>query len=132
MKRIISIGLAIVCCLTILVYAVPTGASAAKHEIHISDLNELDSDTVFTMDEVLALLQEAYDKGYKDGKGGASSSRSLFGDSVDYILNTNSKKFHYPDCRSAASISPKNREEYVGSRDVLIEMGYVPCKNCNP
>ena len=50
----------------------------------------------------------------------------------DYVLNTNSKKFHEPDCGSAKRISSKNRKDYHGSREDLIEDGYEPCKNCDP
>lgn len=50
----------------------------------------------------------------------------------DYILNTNGKKFHYPDCSSVDSIKEKNRQEYSGSRDDLILQGYSPCGKCNP
>ena len=49
-----------------------------------------------------------------------------------YILNTSSQKFHLPDCASAASISPANREEYTGSREDLIGQGYSPCGQCKP
>ena len=49
-----------------------------------------------------------------------------------YILNTNSKKFHYPDCSSVNSMSEKNKKEYSGTRDELIKEGYDPCKACNP
>lgn len=49
-----------------------------------------------------------------------------------YVLNTNTKKFHYPDCESVGDIAPKNYEEFEGYRDVLIEMGYQPCKRCKP
>ena len=49
-----------------------------------------------------------------------------------YILNTNTKKFHKPNCSSAKKISDKNRKEYNGSRSALISQGYDPCKNCNP
>lgn len=49
-----------------------------------------------------------------------------------YILNTNTKKFHYPDCSSVGQMSEKNKKEFVGSRDEVIAMGYDPCKNCNP
>ena len=50
----------------------------------------------------------------------------------DYILNTNSKKFHTPDCRYAEKIKDENREEFNGSRQDLIDDGYVPCGNCKP
>ena len=49
-----------------------------------------------------------------------------------YVLNTNTKKFHYPDCRSVKQIKPKNRKDYTGTREEIINMGFVPCKNCNP
>lgn len=49
-----------------------------------------------------------------------------------YVLNRNTKKFHYPYCSSAKKIANKNREEYSGSRDSIISNGYSPCKNCDP
>lgn len=51
---------------------------------------------------------------------------------VTYILNTNSKKFHYSDCGSAGRISEKNKDSYTGTRDELIARGYSPCGNCDP
>ena len=50
----------------------------------------------------------------------------------DYVLNKNTKKFHYPQCTGADDIKEKNRCECHCTRDDLIEMGYVPCKLCNP
>ena len=41
-----------------------------------------------------------------------------------YVLNTNTKKFHYPNCGSAKKISEKNRQDYYGTREELIAMGY--------
>ena len=52
--------------------------------------------------------------------------------SVDYVLNTNSRKFHYPDCSSVADMAGKNRQDFSGTREEVIAMGYVPCKRCNP
>lgn len=52
--------------------------------------------------------------------------------SPDYILNTNTKKFHKPTCSNAATISDKNRKEYTGSREELIAEGYKPGGCCNP
>lgn len=49
-----------------------------------------------------------------------------------YILNTNTKKFHYPSCSSVDQMSEKNKKEYTGSREDLINQGYEPCKRCNP
>ena len=51
---------------------------------------------------------------------------------ADYVLNTNTKKFHLPSCSSADDIKESNRQEYSGSREDLIAQGYDPCKRCNP
>lgn len=51
---------------------------------------------------------------------------------TEYILNTNTKKFHYPSCSSVKQMKASNKKEYIGSRDDLIAQGYDPCKKCNP
>ena len=70
---------------------------------------------------------------YADGKSrltqGAADEEGAEG---TYILNTNTKKFHLPSCPSVEDMREKNREDYTGSRDALLERGYVPCSACNP
>lgn len=51
---------------------------------------------------------------------------------TEYILNTNTKKFHYSSCSSVKQMKASNKKEYTGSRDDLIAQGYDPCKKCNP
>ena len=51
---------------------------------------------------------------------------------VTYVLNTNSKKFHIPGKSCADSISEKNRADYTGTRSALISDGYSPCGICKP
>lgn len=51
---------------------------------------------------------------------------------ADYVLNTNTKKFHYPSCESVSDMKEKNKQYYEGSRDELIRQGYEPCKRCEP
>lgn len=48
-----------------------------------------------------------------------------------YVLNTNTKKIHYPSCSSAKSISDKNRATTTDYAQA-IAAGYEPCKRCNP
>ncbi len=50
----------------------------------------------------------------------------------EYILNIGTKKFHKKDCKNAQSIIGKNKKEYVGSRQQLINDGYAPCGACKP
>lgn len=49
-----------------------------------------------------------------------------------YILNTNSKKFHKPDCTSVGKMSDRNKKKYTGDRRDVITEGYAPCKMCKP
>ena len=49
-----------------------------------------------------------------------------------YILNTNSKKFHFMDCGSGGRTSAKNRKDVTDTRENIIAMGYEPCGNCEP
>ena len=50
----------------------------------------------------------------------------------NYICNTNTKKFHYPDCKSVGQMKEKNKLERSCTREELINEGYSPCGNCNP
>ncbi len=49
-----------------------------------------------------------------------------------YILNTNTKKFHYSGCSSTEDINAAYYDTYTGDREVLIDRGYDACKRCNP
>lgn len=51
---------------------------------------------------------------------------------MDYVVNTNTHKFHYPSCSSVNQMAEHNKMNYNGSRDELIAQGYEPCKRCNP
>ena len=50
----------------------------------------------------------------------------------DYILNTNTHKFHYPWCRSVGQMAEHNKWAVHMTREEVLARGYVPCKNCNP
>jgi len=49
-----------------------------------------------------------------------------------YVLNTNTKKFHKPDCKSVKKMKDKNKGSFTGTRDAVIAQGYDPCGNCHP
>ncbi len=54
------------------------------------------------------------------------------GNTVTFVLNTNTKKFHKPTCSAAEDINVVNREDYAGTRDALIADGYEACGRCKP
>lgn len=49
-----------------------------------------------------------------------------------YILNKNTKKFHYPWCSSVKQMKEKNKIEFTGDRQTVIDRGYDPCQRCYP
>lgn len=51
---------------------------------------------------------------------------------MDYVLNTNTHRFHYSFCASVQTMRAENRQDYHGTRDELIAQGYVPCGSCEP
>ena len=49
-----------------------------------------------------------------------------------YILNTNTYKFHKPDCSSVKQMETTNTKEYTGNREEVEKQGYEACKRCKP
>lgn len=49
-----------------------------------------------------------------------------------YILNKNTRKFHYKDCYTIEQMSQKNKVYCDDERSNIIQHNYVPCKKCNP
>ena len=95
----------------------------AQPEIAI-DYSNGDSEYVGLIPE-----EESREEVYEESSEYISEDES---EEITYVLNTNSKKFHYPSCPSADKISDKNREETTKSREELIDEGYDPCGNCDP
>lgn len=48
-----------------------------------------------------------------------------------YVLNTNTKKFHYSSCSDVNKIKPENYST-ISSRADAISRGYSPCGRCKP
>ncbi len=69
---------------------------------------------------------------YATGESSMASESPAHTAEATYILNTNTHKFHDTSCPSVKQIKEKNRQEYTGSRENVISLGYEPCQNCNP
>ena len=50
----------------------------------------------------------------------------------EWVLNTNTKKFHYPYCKSVKQMKDSNKKVVTDTRDNIIKQGYSPCGNCDP
>ena len=69
---------------------------------------------------------ESWEEGADPAEGEPAGGETV------YILNTSSRKFHYPDCAGVATMSKANKETWTGSREDLITEGYEPCGQCKP
>ncbi len=59
-------------------------------------------------------------------------AQTVMSNEITYVLNTNTRKFHYPDCPSCKEMKPKNKQETTLTREELIDLGYSPCGRCKP
>ena len=50
----------------------------------------------------------------------------------EYVLNTSTKRFHYPHCSGVSDMNPANRQTVTATRDSLLSQNYVPCGICRP
>jgi methylphosphotriester-DNA--protein-cysteine methyltransferase len=48
-----------------------------------------------------------------------------------YVGSKNSDKYHFPDCKWAKKISPKNLITFNTAQEA-VKAGFVPCKVCKP
>lgn len=90
--------------------------SDGKNIVFSVEKNE-SADTLTNQEEIIITEQTPSD----------SSEQNT--DKNDYVLNTKSKKFHYPSCSKGPT---KNKEYFTGTRDELIAQRYSPCSSCNP
>lgn len=56
---------------------------------------------------------------------------ATFSHSADFWASKNSNKYHYPSCKWAQKINPKNLIKF-NSPEQAVKAGYVPCKVCKP
>ena len=49
---------------------------------------------------------------------------------MEFVVNTNTHKFHLPTCSSVDDIADRNKSNYTGTAQELIDQGYQPCQRC--
>ena len=78
-------------------------------------------------------IDYATGENWESGEEVLSSTESQAEEEAEtYVLNTNTRKFHRPDCSSVSEMREENRQEFYGTREQLIEDGYEPCGSCKP
>lgn len=103
--------------------------------IFYSDGSNLQYSTEKSYDQETNLIPGGYSNSSSETKQTYTEEiETGAGDSTaqDYVLNTNTKKFHYPYCKSVNQMKDKNKKFVTDTRDNIIAQGYKACKNCNP
>ncbi len=72
------------------------------------------------------------DTGTETTSNGKLDDHSKADDAREYVLNTNTKRFHYPSCSSVDDMKEKNKWRGTFSRAELIAHGYKSCGRCHP
>lgn len=63
----------------------------------------------------------------------SSAGTTAAASGITYMLNTNTKVFHYTSCKSVKRMSDKNKRLVSDmTRDQIIAQGYKSCGNCHP
>lgn len=65
----------------------------------------------------------------KSGQSASGISSSPY-DGYTIVVNTSTKKYHVPGCKSVKSMKDKNKG-YSSDAAYLESIGYSPCKNCH-
>lgn len=51
---------------------------------------------------------------------------------ITYVCNTNTMRFHYPNCSSVSQMAEHNRMDVTWTREECINEGYQSCGRCHP
>lgn len=68
--------------------------------------------------------------GQKESQAGEDDASNH--ETSTYVVNTNTGKFHRPDCDAVPKIAKQNRKDLESGRDALIAQGYTACGICKP
>ena len=98
--------------------------SSAKSEVEAVNPEKASSDSEEPVSRDITSTLESGDS--------TSSIQEERTEEITYILNTNTMRFHLSDCPSVQEMKRKNRKEFFGTREELIEAGYEPCGRCHP
>ncbi len=83
-------------------------------------------------DEIISPQPDASSSENASSEQETQSTSTVNGEEKDYVLNTNTKKFHLPTCSSATEMSQANRQDRHDTRENIIADGYEACGKCHP
>ena len=84
------------------------------------------------IDKMPAIKEESETDTAAISDSGTETTDGMQAELAEYIINTNTRKFHKPECNSVAKMKANNKKKFTDSREELIAEGYEPCGNCRP
>lgn len=100
-------------------------------EWYVSTEKQASEENVFTPGEDLNFADQDSEEDSGDDVTRGDTGNTTIG--TDYIANKNTKKFHYPGCKSVKQMKESNKVYFNGvTREYMMEQGYDPCGNCDP
>lgn len=129
MKSKVFLSLAM--CISILLSFCACGTSdyESRPTSELESQTEVQSDTEISSDDITNAPKEQSPNQNKNAK---NSSDTDIQKEYNYIGNSNTLKFHKPNCISIEQMNESNEVYLNGSRDDAISKGYKPCKRCKP
>lgn len=91
--------------------------------------NNIDNDDTADNNDNVDTGNSGNNNSSEENKGNPNGSNTQT--KQKYILNTKSKKIHYPSCWMVKKILEENKREYTGDEDDLFDDGYTVCQNCH-
>ncbi|SCJ98499.1 Uncharacterised protein [uncultured Eubacterium sp.] len=67
-----------------------------------------------------------------ESRRGNDATKKSDSEEQNFVVNTNTHKFHNPSCSSVKDTKESNKKNLKCSRQELIDQGYEPCQRCNP
>ena len=139
MKKIFGVAVAILLCVC-LASCKDEGKQDELSKVIVSEKSEIETQLVInsrddseaTYEKVQASEKNMPSEEKKTEEAPEISEISKAPSEYDYVLNTNSRKFHYPSCSSATQTKDINKAYHKGTREELVGMGYDPCGRCKP
>ena len=92
----------------------------------------MNQDPSFDWSSGAELLNQMENQNSNDRNNQGEGTAATNNESVQYVCNTNTMRFHYEYCSSVHQMSEKNKKYVTATRDELIAQGYKSCGNCNP
>lgn len=108
------------------------GDNLAADGVQMEALSVEDNGEGISYNVFIYNIQPGFEIDYATGDSYETEQKTADTGGMTYVLDKNTMEFHLPSCSIIHKIENRNRENFTGEREKLIEDGYEPCESCNP